>query len=112
MIDIEKVKQKIDFLKEGKTLFINHMCYGKFKVYMNPQHNGIFAEPIDSVAKEHERKCVVKTHEGILYITRDSVVASIEQFIMWGYGDWTVEIEPKVEGMQLVVLSEGVYERI
>lgn len=112
MIDIEKVKQKIDYLKEGKTLFIEHMCYGKFKVSMNPQHNGIFAEPIDSVAKEHEKSCNIKTEKGVCHITHNSVVYGIDKFILWGYGDWTVEIEPAKHEMKQVVVSEGVYERI
>lgn len=60
MIDIEKVKQKIDFLKEGKTLLLDHRYYGKYEVRMNPQHNRIFVTQLIRLQKNTKNHVISK----------------------------------------------------
>lgn len=112
MTDIKKIVQKIELLQSGKTLFMDHNILGKYKVNMNPQRNRIITEAIDAKAKRHVELCKVKTKEGICYNTDQSIAATIEKFIIFDLGAWTVEIEPKKVELREVVVSEGLYERI
>ena len=112
MIDLKKIVQKIELLQAGKTLFMEHNILGSYKVHMNPQRNRIITEPIDAKARKHVELCKVKTKEGTCYTTEHSVVATIERFIIFNLGEWTVEIEPRKVEIREVVVSEGTYERI
>lgn len=108
MIDIKKVEEKIKLLEEGKILFMCHSCYGEYRVSMNQQMNRIVAVPYDDIAKKHEEKMSFVNKEGILKMSSGSIVENIEKYILWGYGFWSVEIEPmRIEIREVMV--EGKY---
>ncbi len=111
MIDIKKVEEKIKLLEDGKILFMYSSCYGKYKVSMNKQLNRIVAVPYDDIAKKNEEKMAIVNKDGIVKTSSESIVENIEKYILWGYGFWSVEIEPKrVEIREVFV--EGVYKNI
>lgn len=109
MIDIKKVEEKINLLKAGKVLILDHSVYGKYRVTMNQQQNRIFAEPEDDSAKEYEESCKIRTKDGTCHISLDSVSYRIESFIFWEYGDWYLEVQ---EPTKKVIEVGGVYARI
>lgn len=109
LVDIEKVKQKILLLEQGKTLFMENSIWGKYIVYFTPQKNRIIAKPYDEKAKKYESICSIKTENGIIKNSSDSIADNIEKYILCDFGFWTVELEPRRVELREVVVEEGKY---
>ena len=70
-----------------------HRGYGNYIFSMNPQQNVIYATKTP--------KCE--------YDPNDWVSRHPEQFLLWGYGEWFIEIE--MPGTKIIEVP-GKYERI
>lgn len=105
------LNKRLHLLYEGKVLIMEHEIYGTYTFQMNPQKNVIFATPKDTRAIEHEESTRVVSKKGLVTYSYSSIQKSPENFVLWGYGDWSVEIEqPKVETVRIE--TGGVYEKI
>ena len=110
-MNVDKLMKRIDLLKAGKILIMNHASYGRYEFTMNPQQNNLFAKAIDASAEAHEKSCRHTTTQGFTVTSNQSIEANPENFLLWGFGDWQVEIEPnKIEYVK--VLTLGTYEDI
>lgn len=64
-MNVDKLMKRIDLLKSGKTLIMNHAAYGTYEFKMNPQQNNIFAKAIDSLGGNF-RKTLLRIMESHL----------------------------------------------
>lgn len=98
-IDLNKLNKRVDLLKQGKVLYLQHMYYGTYKVYMNPQRNRILREGICDTAKR-------RTNFNLTYVStslneingmiedpqRGTSEKDISNLLLWNCGRWFLEV--------------------
>lgn len=87
-------EKRLNLISEGQTLIMKHVVFGEFSFKRNPQMNRIICTPLDDNAIRHEASCEVVHTDGTCHTTHQSIVKNPESCILWGYGEWSLEIEP------------------
>lgn len=107
-------EKRIDHLKAGRALIMTHEVYGKYRFYLNPQQNCLIAYPIDDRAKANEKKEIINRADNVVYPHPDRIdgrSGNAEKFVLWGHGDWEVELE-KPSIRTIVIEEGGKYEKL
>ena len=99
-INTEKLTTRLNLLKQGETLYLQHLAYGTYKVYMNPQRNRILREGICPYAirrTTYDLVTVQTTFNGDLNgciedPQRGTSEKDVNYLLLWDCGRWFLQL--------------------
>ena len=102
-IDLNKFNHRVTLLQQGHTLYLDHLVYGKYMVYMNPQQNRILMDGICPNARrrtDYDHYTVSTTYKGelngnMMDTQRGTSEEMIGHLLMWNCGGWYLEAPQK-----------------
>ncbi len=102
-----KLDKRLELLERGRVLYIQHIVYGTYKVYMNTQRNRILREGVCRTAKkrcDYNNYTVNTTFNGelngcIMDPQRGTSEESIGHLLLWNCGRWFLQGDELYDGM-------------
>lgn len=94
MITLEKIKTRVEWLKQGNKLLLAHECFGIFELCLNPQQNRIIIK--------QEYLCTDAWNKIPSFLQE----VQIASFLFWDQGFW-YKIKPATSENQFYQALEN-----